>query len=352
MKSPEFQRTAFLVFLFAVTLAFGWVLWPYWSAVFWGAVLAILFAPLYRRLLRATGHRPNVAALLALLVILALVIVPASLLTAALIREGAGFYELIRSGKLDVGAFLRQIFQALPQWLVALLDRFDLTNTATLQARLAQALTQGSQIIARQAISIGQNTFNFLVSFAVMLYLLFFLLRDGQAVADRIRLAVPLSERNKQRLFRNFVTVTRATVKGNVVVAVVQGTLGGLMFWFLGIHGPLLWGALMAFMSLLPAVGAAIVWAPVAVYLLATGSIWQGVVLIVFGMLVIGLVDNVLRPILVGQDIKMPDYLVLVSTLSGISVFGVDGFVLGPMIAALFLSGWEVLATDKEIQQE
>jgi len=133
---------------------------------------------------------------------------------------------------------------------------------------------------------------------------------------------------------------------------VVQGTLGGLVFWVLGIHGALLWGALMAFMSLLPAVGAAIVWAPVAVYLLATGSIWQGVVLIGFGILVISLVDNVLRPILVGQDIKMPDYLVLVSTLGGISVFGVVGFVLGPMIAALFLSGWEVLATDKERQQE
>ena len=124
-----------------------------------------------------------------------------------------------------------------------------------------------------------------------------------------------------------------------IVVAILQGTLGGLMFWFLGIRAALLWAALMALLSLLPAVGAALVWFPVALYLLATGAIWQGLVLIAFGVLVIGLVDNLLRPLLVGTDIKMPDYVVLLSTLGGIEIFGMNGIVLGPLIAAMMNFG-------------
>jgi predicted PurR-regulated permease PerM len=142
--------------------------------------------------------------------------------------------------------------------------------------------------------------------------------------------------------------VIRATVKGNVLVAIAQGALGGLAFWFLGVSAPLLWAVVMAFLSLLPAVGAALVWAPVAVYFLVTGAIWQGVALIAFGTFVIGLVDNFLRPVLVGKDTRMPDYLVLVATLGGITVFGLNGFVIGPVIAAVFLVSWEMFATARQ----
>jgi len=131
------------------------------------------------------------------------------------------------------------------------------------------------------------------------------------------------------------------------VVAIVQGSLGGLIFWILGIHAALLWGVVMTFLSLVPAVGAGLVWAPAAVYLLATGDIWQGVVLIAFGVLAIGLVDNILRPILVGKSTRMPDYLVLISTLGGIAAIGISGFVTGPLIAAMFLAVWDVVATSR-----
>ncbi|RZJ16281.1 MAG: AI-2E family transporter, partial [Haliea sp.] len=204
--------------------------------------------------------------------------------------------------------------------------------------------TQGSQFIATQALSIGQNTFDFLVAFFVMLYLLFFLLRDGAALARRIEEAVPLDGEVKRDLLGKFATVVRATVKGNVVVAGLQGALGGLILWILGIHAPVLWGTLMAFLSLLPAVGAALVWLPVALYFLATGAIVKGVVLIVFGVLVIGLVDNILRPLLVGKDTKMPDYLVLVSTLGGMALFGLNGFVIGPVVAAMFIAVWNIFS--------
>jgi predicted PurR-regulated permease PerM len=172
-------------------------------------------------------------------------------------------------------------------------------------------------------------------------------LRDGDGLARRIRTAVPLHADQQRELFNMFTTVIRATVKGNVVMAIVQGALGGLIFWFLGVHASVLWAVVMAFLSLLPAVGSALVWVPVAIYFLVTGATWQGIVLIAYGVLVIGMVDNVLRPILVGKDTKMPDYVVLISTLGGMAIFGLNGFVIGPVIAAMFMAVWEIFATSR-----
>ena len=135
-------------------------------------------------------------------------------------------------------------------------------------------------------------------------------------------------------------------------MAIAQGALGGLAFWFLGVHAPLLWAVLMAFMSLVPAVGAGLVWLPVALYFVATGAIWQGLGLIAYGVLVIGLVDNLLRPFLIGKDTKLPDYVVLISTLGGIKVFGLNGFVIGPLIAAIFMVSWEIFSASKRTSQD
>lgn len=352
MNQFTIQQKFFLLLLTIVTLGFGWILLPYSGAVFWGMVLAILFAPLYRRLLAATRQKPTVAALLTLLSIVVMVILPLSLITASLVQQAVGVYEMVGSGQINFGAYFQQVINVLPDWLVGLLERFELTDLASLEQKLADGAAQVSQFFARHAINVGRNTFDFLVGLTIMLYLLFFLLRDGQALANRIKRAVPLSRMYKQRLFDNFITVIRATVKGNVLVAMAQGTLGGLIFWFLDVQAPLLWGVVMAFLSLLPAVGAAIVWAPVAIYFLVTGAIWQGAVLIAFGVLVIGLVDNILRPILVGKDTKMPDYLVLLSTLGGMALFGLNGFVIGPVIAALFIAAWDLFASAEEFHPQ
>jgi predicted PurR-regulated permease PerM len=347
------QQKVFLLLLTVVTIGFVWILTPYAGAVFWGVVLAILFIPLYRRLLRATDQKkPNLSAMLTLLTIVVMVIIPVALIGVSLVNQAAGVYERIHSGHLDFGMYFRQIIGAMPQWLVSLLERFDLTSLASLQQKLTAGAAQASQITARYAINVASNTFDFLVSMTIMLYLLFFLLRDGHSLAGRIRTAVPLSQKYKQRLFNNFTTVIRATVKGNVLVAIAQGALGGLIFWMLGVQAPMLWAVVMAFLSLLPAVGAAIVWAPVAVYFLVTGKVWQGLVLIGFGVFVIGLVDNFLRPVLVGKDTKMPDYVVLLSTVGGMALFGLNGFVIGPVVAALFIAAWDLFASAEEFHQE
>jgi predicted PurR-regulated permease PerM len=183
-----------------------------------------------------------------------------------------------------------------------------------------------------------------------MLYLLFFLLRDGSALSKRIQDALPLRAEQERELFRKFATVIRATIKGSILVAALQGALGGLIFWLLGLHAPVLWGVVMGLLALLPALGAALVWVPAAIYLLATGSIWEGIVLLAFGAFVIGLVDNILRPLLVGKDTKMPDYVVLISTLGGLATFGLNGFVVGPVIAAMFIAAWDIFTESSTAQ--
>ena len=261
----------------------------------------------------------------------------------------AGSIRLFQSGELDLVRFFQQVQDVLPVWAINLLDRFGLASLGAVQQKLSVTLMTGSQYIAAQALNIGQSTFDFIANLFVMLYLLFFLLRDEDALSKRIRNAIPLHAEQQRAFLLKFTIVIRATVKGDMLVALLQGALGGLIFWVLGISAPLLWAVVMAFFSLVPAIGAGLIWIPVAVYLLVTGAIWQGMVLIAFGALVIGLVDNFLRPILVGKDTKMPDYVVLISTLGGIATFGLNGFVIGPVIAAMFIAAWDIFSASREI---
>ena len=345
------EDKAFLLLIIAISLAFAWILWPFYGAVLWGAVLAIVFAPLYRRLSRSMRQRRNLAALATVMIIVVIVILPLTLITASLVQEASGVYEKFQSGELNLARNFQQVVDALPTWVANLLDRFGLTNLAEVQERLSAGLMKGSQFLAAQALNIGQTTFELIVRLFVMLYLLFFLLRDGDELFRIIKDAVPLRAEQQRALFSKFATVIRATVKGTIVVAVLQGALGGLIFWFLGIRAALLWAVVMAFLSLLPAVGAALVWLPVAIYFVVTGAVWQGLVLVAYGVLVIGLVDNLLRPILVGTDTKMPDYVVLISTLGGIEIFGVNGIVLGPLIAAMFTVVWDIFSASRQSGQ-
>ncbi|MDB5889582.1 MAG: hypothetical protein JWP47_413 [Polaromonas sp.] len=351
-RSSSLEDKVFLYVLVAVSIAFVWILLPFYGAVFWGAIFALMFRPLFKHLLKLLPDRRTSAALLTVFIILVLVILPLALVTASLVREASAVYERVQSGDLSVTRYFQQVYTALPDWVTSMLNRFGLENFALVQERLSQSLTRGSQFFATQALAIGQNTFDFLVSFFVMLYLLFFLLRDGNSLARNIQDAVPLGPEIKRNLSGKFTTVIRATVRGNIVVAALQGALGGIILWLLDVHAPVLWGTLMAFLSLLPAVGAALVWFPVAVYFLATGAIVKGVILIAFGVLVIGLVDNILRPILVGKDTKMPDYLVLVSTLGGMALFGLNGFVIGPVVAAMFIAVWDIFSNARQSEPQ
>ncbi|MCX5590508.1 AI-2E family transporter [Alcaligenes endophyticus] len=336
------QFRSFLILLTLVSLAFAWILLPFYGAVFWGVVLAILFAPVQRHLLAKTQGRRSLSALITLLIIILIVIIPVILITGSVIQQIAELYQEIDSGQLNPGAYLQQILNALPQSAHTLLQHIGVESLSDLQQKFSRFVLESGQALTKQALNLGQNTFQFIVSLGIMLYMLFFLLRDGVELGRHCRELIPLGEDHKTHLFRKLTTVVRATIKGNIAVAATQGALGGIIFWFLDIQGALFWGVLMAILSLLPAVGASLIWAPVAIYFFVAGQLFEGIVLTSFGIFVIGLVDNVLRPLLVGKDTKIPDYIILISTLGGLSIFGLNGFVIGPLIAAIFMACWDL----------
>jgi predicted PurR-regulated permease PerM len=341
------ERVSFYVLLVLVTVAFVAVIMPFYSAIFWGLVLAILFFPLHVRFERALKGRSNAAAALSVLVCLCLVIVPGLVILTLLVQQGNEVYQRIDSGQIDIRQILTQMQQALPMFIQTRIETLELTGFQELQERFSGAVMSGGSFFAGRALSFGQNTVQFFIAFGVMLYLLFFLFRDGRSLARMIRRSIPLSSGHTSKFMAKFTSVVRATVRGNVIIAIIQGTIGGVAFWALGVQPALLWGVVMSFLSLLPAVGAALIWVPTAIYLALAGFWIKSVILTAVGVLAIGLVDNLLRPPLVGKEVKLPDYVVLISTIGGISLIGINGFVIGPLIAALFISAWGVLTEER-----
>ena len=334
----------FIAFVVLVSLAMLWISLPFYGAVLWALVIAILFWPMYHRLLKSMPHRRNSAATLTLLAVIVIVIVPAVAIGSLLVDQAITIYQSLQTQQINVGKIFRDVIAGLPAPVEDMLDRMGLGNTAAIQARLSGFLETALRAGVSQALSIGQGAFGFVVQLGAMLYLTYFFIRDGRDLTRKIGQRVPMNPETRANLFGKFTTVIKATIKGSLIVAIVQGLIGGITFWALGIEAALLWGVVMGFFSLLPAVGTGIVWVPVAIYLFATGQVWQGAVLVTCGLVVIGMVDNVLRPILVGKDTRIPDWVVLITTLGGIAVLGINGFIVGPVIAALFIASWDIFA--------
>lgn len=345
-RSPS-PNASFFALVVLVSVAFIWLVLPWYGSVLWAVILALLFRPLQVWLERRFGGRRSLAAFVSVLACICIVVIPGVLILAALAREASALTASISSREFDPAALLDQVRAALPAGARHVLSSLNLGDFGDMQSGITSFLENVSQTIATRAFTITQGTAQLFVSFGVMLYLLFFLFRDGPALAATIRRASPLSDHHTGKLIEEFEAVMRATVKGNIIIAVIQGTIGGLAFAALGIRAALLWGVLMALLSLVPAVGASLVWLPVSLYLLISGEVLRGVALMLVGMLVISLIDNFLRPPLVGKSTRLPDYLVLLSTVGGLTLVGVNGFVIGPLIAALFVAVWSLYMQDR-----
>lgn len=343
------ENGGLILFIVAFTLALGAVVSSFAGALLWAALAALLFQPLFDRLLTRWPDRRNTAAAVTMLIITFAVVIPALIVASLVVEQAASVYNQMRSGQINFASYFQQMHDALPTRLQRLLDSAGFDSFERAQTSISQVVGSSASMLARQAFSIGANAAAFLLAFGVGLYVTFFLLRDGGRIGPAIVRALPLEPAVAERFAEKFVAVVRATIKGSGVVALVQGALGAVTFWIVGLPAALLWGLLMAIAALLPAVGPAIIWGPVALYLLATGAIWQGVVVILAGVLVIGLADNILRPILVGRDTGIPDWLVLVTTLGGIDLVGLSGIVVGPLAGALFITGWQVLTEQRGV---
>jgi predicted PurR-regulated permease PerM len=338
MRGTALQNGFFLALLVLTTAAFIGLVFGFLMPVFWAAVLAVIFRPMYAAWLGRLHGRSSLAAVTTILIVLTLVILPLVLLGVMVSREATTLYQRFADGELNFEQQLESFRRAVPT-VSAFLSEVGIDSEETQQG-ITRAGTAASEFLAGHALKMGQGAFEFTILLFLMLYFLFFFLRDGDGLITRILRALPLSYVREQQLLNKFAEVSRATIKGTCMVGAVQGALGGLAFWALGLPAPVLWGVLMAFMSILPVLGPAIIWAPAAGILLLNGQTAKGIILIVVGTLAIGLVDNILRPILVGRDTRMPDYLVLLATLGGLAVFGISGFVIGPLLAAFFITFW------------
>lgn len=342
-ETAQLERGGFAILVALLTLGVVWIAWPFASPLLWAALAAIMFHPLYQWFLSRLGGKANRAAIATLGVITVAVLLPALVIGSMVVEEAAGVVVAFQQGDMNVADWFAHVLGALPENIRASLTSSGLGDLASIQARAQQFLTESAGLIARQAVAFGGGVFGFVLAFGVGLYALFFLLRDGRSIGTAIQRALPLEPGVAQAMANRFLAIVRATIKGSVVVGLVQGALGAITFWIAGVPSVILLGVLMAIFSLLPALGPAIIWAPVAIYLLATGAIWQGVLVLVSGVAVIGMADNLLRPVLVGRDTGIPDWIILITTLGGIAAMGLAGIVIGPLLAGLFLAAWSMI---------
>jgi len=342
-KDNRIDRGGFLLLLALLCAGLLFIVWPFMPALFWAVLAAIMFQPLFQKILARLDGRRNTAALATLGVITVAVIVPALIIGTMIVDQATDIYVALRDQQFDAGMIFAQVRDGLPGRVQVMLGNAGYAEFEPLRDKVTELVSESIGLIATHALAIGGGALGFVLSFGVGLYVTYFLLRDGETMGPKVRDALPMDQDRARALAASFVSIIRATIKGSVVVGLVQGALGAITFWIAGLPAAMLFGLLMAIFSLLPALGPAIIWLPAAIWLLATGAIWQGVFVIVSGIAIIGMADNVLRPILVGRDTGIPDWIILISTLGGIAAFGVSGIVAGPVVAGLFLAAWPML---------
>jgi len=350
MTQKNIERISFFILLALVSIAFVSLLQGFLVALFWAVAFAILFAPLAEKVRGMVGPRDSLVSVVTVLVVMLAVVIPLIGLGFAVAGEAARMMTELQDGNIDFAHVEQWVRGHVPE-AFAFAERYGLDPGGVRDSLSSAAMTSG-QWVASNAVRAGTGTLNFTLSLFLMIYLLYFFLRDGTAIIDRLVQVLPLGDVRERALFARFAQVVRATVKGTFIIGAIQGFIGGVTFALLGIEGAVLWGVLMALLSLLPAVGAALVWVPAAIMLFVNDHYLSGGILVAVGVLVIGLADNLLRPLLVGRDTRMPDYLILLATLGGLGTYGVSGMVIGPLIAALFITVWEMFESSFSTQED
>jgi predicted PurR-regulated permease PerM len=339
LNTERFQKTFLLILAVAISLVFYSMIRGFLVSLLMAGIVAGMSYPLYCRLARWFGGRKALASVVTLLVVLGLVVIPL-----------VGFLGVVAAEAVDVAQGVapwveRQISE--PNELDRLMQRLPFSERfAPYQDQIAAKMAEfagnvGSFLV--NTIAAGtRGTAVFFFHLFVMFYALFFFLIDGNTLLNKILYYMPLSSEQEYRMVGKFTSVARATIKGTLVIGVVQGGLAGAAFFLAGIDGAAFWTTIMAVLSIIPGVGTALVWIPACVYLVAVGRLGTAILLFIWCAAIVGTVDNVLRPWLVGKDTKMPDLLILLGTLGGLLLFGAAGIIIGPIVAALFVTIWDI----------
>jgi len=337
-QQANFQNIIFLILLAFITGLLAYILKSFFFAVFWAVLIASVFAPLYKFINKKIVN-PNICAGITMMGIILCLILPVGLLIDLLIMEIIDIYQSFNSYSSNWIGTLSEALKALSKKPIFASLNLDQTLLINKSQEAFKVLTS---YVFSHISEFTQNTILVVVQFAVMLYSLFFFLRDGERLVKTITENIPVDNKHLEHFINQFLTTAKASLKFTFIIGGIQGFLGGMIFYITGIERALVWGVLMFALSIVPAIGCALIWAPAGIIMLLLGNIWQGVTILIFGSLVISSVDNLLRPVLLGRDTQMHSLLIFLSTLGGIAAMGFSGFILGPVIASLFLAGWKL----------
>jgi len=333
-SANRLQQGFVLILLAAVAAGFIGMIRAFLIALILAAIFAGLLYPFYRRLERLLRGHGAAASVLTLLICGVAAGLPLAALTGVVAGEAIEISERVRpilKGALNQETLLSESF---PDWL-PYADELEPYRETILRKAAQVAGAMGQWLVSNLSV-VTQGTLDFLLGLFVMTYAMFYFFLRGPAMLQSLQSLLPLSDKDRELVLDRGLTMTRATLKGILIIGAIQGLLVGLAFWAAGLTGPAFWGSVVFLLSAIPGLGAPLVWGPAALYLIATGSPLWGVALIVWGALVVGLVDNLLRPMLMGRDTRLPDIVILVSILGGIASFGPIGIILGPVLAAIF----------------
>ncbi len=334
IDAPKIRNILFFGLMALVLIIFLFILRPFFFPIFWAAVIASVFRPVYIKVRQTIGN-PDLSSILVLHVILLILLLPAGIIGGLAISESLDLYGNMDSNNRYMQAVLQDIFNQFTHHPIVQKLHID-------EKIWIEKLTETTKALADYLLgsirSLTENTLIFIVKFGVMLYALYFFIRDGDRFLNMIIRYFPLGGGREEILLEKFKTTALATLKVTLIIGGIQGTLGGIVFFITGIKGSMMWGIVMVLTSIIPTVGCSIIWAPAGIIMLLTGHLWQGIVILLFGALIISTVDQFLRPFLLGKDVQMHPLMIFLSTLGGIMLFGISGFVIGPIVCSLFLA--------------
>lgn len=339
MQQRLVNRGVLICLLLGISLLFLAMIKPFLQAVFVAGLFAALFSPLYRNILGRVGERRSVASALTLLTVVLFVMVPVGILLSTVARQALDIADTAVpwvQQQLASPGLITEALQGLPFY--SFLESYR--DLAMGRVGDLAGLISGWLVAGLKSATLG--SVSVLLSFLIVLYTMFFFLIDGDRLLFYMLYYLPLHDDDEKKLLARFTSVTRATLKGTAVIGFLQGALAGVALYFAGIPSALFWAFTMMLLSVVPGIGTALVWVPAVVYLLVGGHFAAAIALALFCGVVVGTVDNVLRPKLVGNDTQMHELMIFFSTLGGLLMFGFMGFVIGPIIAALFVSLWEL----------
>ncbi|WP_035236303.1 AI-2E family transporter [Desulfobacter vibrioformis] len=328
-----------LLLVFFISAVFLVMIKSFLMAILLAGIFSALAYPLYQRLNKRLKGRQGLASGITIMIIIFIVLLPLSGLLGIVTTQA------IKVGQTATPWVQKQLSSPLTisQWLEDLPFYKEIEPyRETIYTKAGELVGAASQFFVNGLQAATMGTMNFIFMVAILLYTMFFFLIDGDKLLEKILFYMPLDDQDERRLLDRFTSVTRATIKGTAIIGIVQGGGSGIVFALVGIHSSVFWGAVMTVLSIIPGIGTALIWIPAALWLGAQGAWFKAGILVVFCGAVAGSVDNLLRPRLVGKDTEMHDLLIFFSTLGGIAMFGIIGIIIGPIIAALFVTIWDI----------